>query len=379
MFKVGGLAPAYNAAMPRPSTLSLVLSVALPLVLAAVCGRHSFGDELKHRFAVDRERTDEGEAFARGTTQPGDGTPDGPTRLYTSPWVLNEFPFNEVLVSWNVDLPEKCGFTVELRCARERVEEPTAWYHLGRFGNHPEVVRPHTRDENGTVAIDCFSATSWHQAYQYRLRLLAHGTAEPKLKRLTVIVSNQPGNPELHARFATPPPPVANAPLELKVPFRSQRAEDPAIQGRICSPTSVAMVLAYRGLEQPTSEVARRTFDTDHDIYGNWPANIQAAYSFGARGRIARFRSWDQARASIASGQPIIASIRDKQGALKQAPYATTDGHLLVITGFDAAGNVRVNDPAAADARRGIAVYDREAMEKVWLDQGGVAYLLGEK
>jgi hypothetical protein len=162
----------------------------------------------------------------------------------------------------------------------------------------------------------------------------------------------------------------------IEVPFRSQRSEAADIAGRICSPTSLGMMIAYRGVELPTARVAERAYDAENKIYGNWPRNVQAAYSLGVPGYLTRFTNWTDVQRSIAKEQPIIASIAAKEGELRGAPYKKTDGHLLVITGFDANGDVCVNDPAATDAKTGQTVYARADMQKVWLDRGGTAYVL---
>jgi hypothetical protein len=55
------------------------------------------------------------------------------------------------------------------------------------------------------------------------------------------------------------------------------------------------------------------------------------------------------------------------------------DGHLLVIVGFTATGNLVVNDPAA-DPRSGQSVrreYRRAQFEALWLgSSGGTVYLI---
>jgi hypothetical protein len=136
------------------------------------------------------------------------------------------------------------------------------------------------------------------------------------------------------------------------------------------------MLLAHRGIDRPTREVAERAWDPVHEIYGNWPRNVQAAYSLGVPGYVTRFVCWADVERMIAAGQPIIASIAVKEGQLHGAPYTQTAGHLLVITGFDDKGDVCVNDPAARDAETGQTVYKRAEMQTVWLDRGGTAYVL---
>jgi hypothetical protein len=142
------------------------------------------------------------------------------------------------------------------------------------------------------------------------------------------------------------------------------------------APTSLAMLLAFRGVERPTLEVAQRAFDARHDLYGNWTRNVQAAWSFGVPGHLARFADWKGVAAELERGQPLVISIAAKAGELAGAPYASTEGHLLVVTGFDGKGGVLVNDPAAEDAAKGKRVYRADELAKVWLARGGTAYVL---
>jgi hypothetical protein len=166
----------------------------------------------------------------------------------------------------------------------------------------------------------------------------------------------------------------------LAVPARSQRVEDPALAGRICSPTSVAMVMAYRGIERPTIEVARAVYDRAYDIYGNWPRAIQAAYAFGVPGYLRRFSSWAEVERCIADDQPLVISIRFKEGALAGAPISSSDGHIIVLAGFDADGNVEVNDPAFGPPASGRRRYARADLERAWLRAtAGTAYVLSPR
>jgi len=73
-----------------------------------------------------------------------------------------------------------------------------------------------------------------------------------------------------------------------------------------------------------------------------------------------------------------VASIASHPGELDGFLFAGgTNGHLVVILGFDASGNPIVNDPAAwtnASVRR---VYDRTQFERVWLrGSAGTVYVI---
>ncbi len=75
---------------------------------------------------------------------------------------------------------------------------------------------------------------------------------------------------------------------------------------------------------------------------------------------------------------PVIASIAWKRGELSRAPIPRSEGHLVVIRGFDPSGNVIVNDPAGCDDSRVRRVYRRDEFARAWFcsGSGGVAYLV---
>jgi len=302
-----------------------------------------------------------------------------PERTVWCPPIPTLLPFNQVVPSWNVELPDESGFRVELRVWSHAEDALSAWYDLGIWGIAPEGPRAAVRDELGAVDVDVFRSERTFDAVELRFHLRpAPDGSTPKVRSVMVCVSNTQGDPELAQRFAGTPDdlPAELWQRRLDVPFRSQRTENPAIAGRICSPTSVAMVMAYYGVERPTGYMAVKTYDPEHGIYGGWARAVQAAFEEGVPGCVTRFSSLDEVRRHIAEGRPVIASIRADKGELAGAPYESTGGHLIVITGFDERGDVHVNDPATSDPAKGVTTYAREDMERVWLGRGGVAYIL---
>lgn len=281
-------------------------------------------------------------------------------------------PFHDLLTSWNFDAPTGTGFTVEI--AVKSANDPWSdWLFVGDWGDVPVLPKATTCD-GGKVDTDFFRGEKHFDAARVRVRAFAKDGAakrEVAIDRLALCFSDRDAKTPCSRAAPSSRPAIA-----LDVPFRSQRTDKPEIAGRICSPTSLSMVLAYRGVDRPTGDVAARAYDAANDIYGNWPRNVQAAYSFGVPGYLTRFACWSDVEDMLAIGQPVIASIGVKEGELAGAPYAKTGGHLIVITGFDADGSVRVNDPAATDAAKGVLVYRRADMQKVWLDRGGTAYVL---
>lgn len=307
---------------------------------------------------------------------------------YTSPPIDSPFAFNEALLSWNIAVPAAAGVRIDMRVAAA-TGEWSPWLYMGRWGdppNPPDAADAGDRAQSfpgGKVDVDYFVSPAPARWTRLQYRLQAVRTAPGSkigLRRVAITFSDTtatavpqtPDGPRGKTQAAAPPKPG-----RLGVPFRSQKTDDDRLSGRLCSPTSLSMVLAHRGVDLPVGTVAKTAYDQDFDIYGNWPRNIQAAYALGVPGYLTRFSDWQQVERLIAAGQPIIVSVFVEKGQLRNAPYEKTSGHLIVIEGFDEHGDVLVNDPSVATAAEGQLVYRREDLTNVWLRSvEGTAYVL---
>src|SRR5205809_425157 len=84
-------------------------------------------------------------------------------------------------------------------------------------------------------------------------------------------------------------------------------AADAVLGARICSPTSVAMVLGYWGRATAPAALAAEILHPALDIYGVWPAAVRAAAARGVAGYLLRFPDWGAVRWCLARGIPIVA------------------------------------------------------------------------
>jgi hypothetical protein len=318
--------------------------------------------------------------------------------------------FTEFLPSWNIDAPEGTGFRVEMRVGMER-ELPDSlrgelrdapshaavfwspWMYVGEWGAATprgalagDDVPPGAKDPPmgfelpwgaGVIETDFFVARagSLFSAVQLRVRAIATRPGQT-LTLLRAAYCFTDTRPEVTiADVGTLSP---GNPALVDVPFRTQKTPDPKLSGRLCSPTSVAMVVSHFAAPVTTKQSADLAYDARFDIFGNWPRNVQAAHAMGVPGFLTRFSRWSEVEAVFREGRPIIASIRVAPGELRGSPYRETDGHLIVLTGIDAQGNITAADPAVGDEARGKLVYQREDLERVWLGRGGgTAYVLG--
>lgn len=163
--------------------------------------------------------------------------------------------------------------------------------------------------------------------------------------------------------------------VRLTVPPVSQIAEGGVVGARICSPASVAMVLAYWGRRVGVRPLASEMLHAPLDLYGVWPVAIDAAASRGVLGYLLRFPDWAAAAWCLAHGVPVIASVRYAAGELAGAAVRATPGHLLVLTGYDG-DTILANDPAAPTAAGVRRRYRLADLTRIWLDRGGVGYVL---
>ncbi|MFG1648843.1 C39 family peptidase [Micromonospora sp. NPDC049275] len=334
---------------------------------------------------------------------------------WTSPVTRIGFDATELIASWNAETPAGTWIQVEMQGGYTSGDQ-TPWYVLGRWASGDTDIKRTSVDEQGdpwstiwtdTFSIDDADAGVLLRSYQLRLTLYrAPGqTAAPVVRMLGAMSSTVPD------RFTVPPSAGHIAwGVELPVPRYSQNVHAghyPEYDGggeAWCSPTSTEMVVEYWGRKpsaadtswvdptypDPTvNHAARMTYDYAYDGAGNWPFNTAYAASFpGLEGRVTRLHSLDELERFIAAGIPVVTSQSFLASELDGANYGTS-GHLFVVIGFTADGDVIVNDPASSSNDVVRNVYKRAQFEQIWLrtkrtnasggvsgGSGGVAYLI---
>ena len=334
---------------------------------------------------------------------------------WTSPVTQVGFPASELVPSWNADTPAGTWIQVELQ-GTYNTGGLTPWYMMGRWASGDQDIKRTSKNRQGdpwstiftdTFSIDDVASGVMLQAYQLRLTLyrLPGQWQSPRVWMLGAMSSYVPD------RFTVP---LSQGGIawgkELAVPPHSQnihRGNYPEWGGGgqvWCSPTSTTMVLEYWG-RGPSQEdmawvtpgyfdpqiphAARMTWDYQYAGSGNWPFNTAYAASFpGIDAHVTRLHSLDEAERYVKAGMPVVLSLSFLASELDGANYSTS-GHLFVIVGFTADGDVVVNDPASSSNDVVRNVYKREQLETVWLrtkrinanggvsgGSGGIVYLL---
>ncbi|SDX01172.1 Peptidase_C39 like family protein [Amycolatopsis xylanica] len=340
----------------------------------------------------------------------------GTTKTYeygqwTSPSYRLGFDATQLIASWNARTPEKTWLQIEAK-GKTGTGAETAWYTMGRWANGDADIKRTSvdgqSDANAFVDVDTLVMKSGVTLKSYRLRISLYreaGTREtPSVTSLGAMTSHVPDRFVVQATT-----PGRARGIELPVPPYAQnlhKGQFPEYGGggeNWCSPTSTEMVAEYWGkrpkpadmtwipsgyVDPTVAYAARYTYDYAYDGTGNWPFNTAYAASLGLRGHITRLHSLNELESYIARGIPVITSQSFRAEELDGAGYGTS-GHIMVVIGFTADGDVIANDPASSSNDRVRNVYKRAQFETIWQrtkrytasggvasGPGGIAYII---
>jgi hypothetical protein len=320
--------------------------------------------------------------------------------VWVSPSVQPAFGFRRLVASWNADTPAESHLRVDVQ-ATTSTGQTSDWYALGVWAADDLAIQRasvnNQADSVGRIDTDTLTALAdGFVSYKLRVRLerASIDAPSPGVRLLGAEVSDV----TFSASSATSSP-LGGDPVELAVPRLSQEQharQYPQWGGggeAWCSPTSTEMVVEFWG-RGPTADdlgwvdptyadpsvdfAARSTYDAAYRGTGNWSFNVAYAARFGLDAFVTQLRSLAEAERFIRAGIPLVVSIASRPGELDGFLFSGgTNGHLVVIVGFDADGHPIVNDPAAWTAAGVRRVYDRTQFERVWLrGSGGTTYVI---
>ncbi len=332
---------------------------------------------------------------------------DGSGRYVSGTWTSPEYPmnfaFNELVSSWNADTSPGTFIQSEVKPKLDNGRW-AKWYILGRWTyNDSDFHRTSVGgqgDADGFVSIDTFFAKD-HPAVAYQLRLtifrrseLTNEEAPVSVSRYSAVASNLTNQQmRFPSQYGMP-----GTEIDLGLPQFSQEIHHghyPEFDNggeAWCSPTSTAMVVRYWGdayapsadetswvdpsVDAEVDYTARFVYDYHYQGAGNWPFNAAYAAQRGLESDVTQLHNLREAEPFIQAGIPLVASVAWESNKL-DGGIKSTNGHLMVIGGFTANGNVIAYDPASPDDPAVQHIYDREQFEKAWIPaSGGIVYVI---
>jgi len=299
-------------------------------------------------------------------------------------WISPEWrrpkPFQELVVSWNLHAAAELRIEAQVQTAGRWGR----WWDLGHWSeiassapasgttaatvstsNPPRRTSVRgQRDDSGSVDTDTLMVPKGGQAVRLRVRFSDPTHTPAVLKRMDLAFwspdSAPAKSPEAPAQTAPaaarPSSERAHPPAILEVPLKSQ-ADYPEGVTQWCSPTSLAMLMAFWGRQTARPEwdldvrtVAAGVHDPGWPGTGNWAFNVAYAGSRpGLQAAAVRLGGIADLQALLDSGIPVATSV--SYAVLKGgAKPEKGDGHLIVVCGFSGS-TVTVNDPGVRLSR----------------------------
>ncbi len=322
--------------------------------------------------------------FGAGNYQGGTYYNGGSYRyaVASSPDVEWAHGVDQIVPSFEVDTPP--GTWVNVKVSARVGGRWTREYVLGIWAFDEGTVRRHSVDDqddaDARVLTDTLVLTQRADALRMVVVLFSERVdATPRLRALSLSAIDA-------TRAATPDQPDrAVWGTVLPVPMRSQMIYPDG--GEVwCSPTSLTMLLAYWAdtladprLSQRVPSTAQQTYDWIYDGNGNWPFNTAHAAAVGGgvlHGFVTRLRTFAQVERLVAAGIPVAISVSYGRGELRGSPIGSTAGHLIVVRGIAANGDVVANDPAFPTDAQVQVTYDRAQLDRAWSHSGRTTYVV---
>ncbi len=292
--------------------------------------------------------------------------------VLTSPEVKTDITWNELVASWNIDLPDGAWLKTEARAIYP--DGCSKFYNMGFWaGNTNRHLREsvkHQKDAAGDVDTDTLMLTKPTDRFQIRLTMGGDGP-QPKMKFLGVCVADTKT-----AQPALPPNKAAWGKI-IDVPQRAQMNYTNG--GVLCSPTTVSMIMTHWShqllrpeLDHDVPDIVDAIYDPVWKGTGNWPFNTAYAGSYaGMKAYVTRMSDLAEVEDWIAAGFPVGLSVcSDRLHHRGPGP----NGHLIVCVGFTKDGDVMVNDPGSTKQVR--RVYPRADIIYAWAYSHDAAYII---
>src|SRR6266850_2568513 len=231
--------------------------------------------------------------------------------IMTSPEIPTGLQADQLIVSWNAELPADVFLNIEARAIYP--ERPTKYFTMDRWcvdsERHPRESVLHQKDADGDVSTDTLELVKPAQRFQVRLVLGGKNAERARVKFLGFCFT------DTKAEAAQLPAKTKAWGKTIEVPERSQMAYP---NGNVlCSPTTVSMLMTYWSkegnrpeLDRDVPEVAKAVYDANWHGTGNWPFNTAYAGSYpGMRAYVTRLSDVSELEDWIAKGIPVALSV----------------------------------------------------------------------
>lgn len=278
--------------------------------------------------------------------------------------------FDELIVSWNAMRPQYGDFNINIAVKINEMWSPwflySSWSSESQKGGNVDPVRFPVQ-----VRQDILQVVDGQKATGFRVRVDAKNGAT--LEEFYWLHACATSVVDLLPTKVT-----ANSSVNLDVPLISQMMLKHARHKDMCSAASTSSVVSYllkKNRIDPVS-FALQACDEAHDIFGNWILNTaHASAILGKKWQcwVQHLTGFDDIHARLRINIPVVVSVK---GPLKGSALPYSNGHLLVVKGYDhKEKEVICMDPAFSENELTDVRYDLDDFVKAWSKRNFIAYI----
>ena len=292
-----------------------------------------------------------------------------------------KIPATQVLFSWNVVRPGRGKYLFSMQVYDETVRRWSNWSKVAEWGKDAQRSFEGNYSNEPSFFYVRWQVPEGRFVRQCRVKIESIGGATlDNLYRLSFAAINYP----LFLSEIPYAKRISYPSIQIKqVPPISQMEVQHTEAHRICSPTSLSMVVSYLNRQYEAPEVfAEGAYDRGLEAYGSWPFNVAHAfdrckcrYFFS----VTRLNSFAEIYEHVRQRLPLVISVR---GAMHTMPEGKTykDGHLLVVVGWDNdRKEVLCYDPAFSSSKQVAHAYLIGDFLKAWERSGRLAYVIEKR
>lgn len=282
--------------------------------------------------------------------------------------------FTQLIVSWNASKPANGHYSVWVQGRNSKTQHWLPLHHMLDWGATWQRTYISKCDDGSGCHHVRLEIPKSVRGDGFRIRIEAHDGADlAQLKGLFVCLADFSLFEVQHDSYAhLKSIKIENVPAYSQMVLNHPRAQN------LCSPTSMSMLLSYI-LKTPVDPLlfAQGVYDSGLDSFGSWPFNVAHAFVTAQEAvtvYATRLPSFETLYQRLRNDIPVMVSVR---GALQGAAKEYTNGHLLLVTGWDhRTKQVLCHDPAFASDKETVVRYDIRSFLEAWGRSHNFAYLV---
>lgn len=302
--------------------------------------------------------------------------------------VFNVEFFNKLIVSWNAETPKDTSIKVEAKVFIVNSNSATKgkwseWVSWGQWGTEIKRKSDDTRYNDVQINTDTVNIKNNKVANKLQLKVTFISENSKNTPILRQLIIDHINKKEKNISNYNYDEIIVNKIIDI--PCISQMLRDKSICHRICSPTSLTMLLNGLGEKLVVEDVAWKCFDYKYDGFGNWVYNVAFAASLKYEAYV-KFGSIEALKNEILKGYGVAVSVKYTNDLNnKSYPYVegaptTTEGHLIVVCGMQCNESnekyVIVNDPAGKNDEEVRRKYKLNEFIEAWNTSDNIMYII---